>query len=327
MAKAVLAVIDLGTNTFKYVVAIVEPQTSSSATQPPHPSQAEQKSVEPQTSPSALPRIDILADEALSGRLGRELAKTGSIGPEATSEALSVIRDIQVRIGTWKPVNTLCVGAMTLRTAQDAPEFIQALYQATGLRARVLSGDEEARLAWKAATMRLPVLADQAVLDIGGGSFELILGSDQPAFSHSFPLGALTLKDQCICHDPPLETELQEARELVKTQLHQQSVPEKASALIAIGGTAVNLAAIQRSLDSNPDLEGSVISVTELERMLKLFSGMTLAQRRNIPGLTPSRADIIIPGTLILSEVLDHLGLSSFRVSTRGIRHALLTEL
>jgi len=324
----ILAVIDLGTNTFKYVVGRVIDG-----------------------------KLDILDDGALSGRLGREIAKTGAIGAEAMSVAMGVLRDILDRIEVWKPTRTLCVGAMTLRTATDAERFILLLKEATGLPTRVLSGEEEALLAWKAATLGLPAQERRAVLDIGGGSFELITGDAVPGFSHSFALGAVTLTSRCLHHDPPLASELQAARELLKSQLAEHAAKAGSHQITVIGGSAVNLAAMQRHFKLNPasesvnqsgdsqgafnsktgsyvalnsnltNLDGMAVTQAQLDDLIRVLCSQALPKRRQLTGLNPDRADIIIAGALILDETLRHLGLSSFRVSTRGIRHALLLEM
>ena len=291
MDKQIKAVIDLGTNTFKYVAGR---------------------------------GMDILEDGALSSRLGARLATEGRIGVDAMERGLEVLRDILDRLQRHHPAQILCVGAMTLRTASDAPLFIRKVKDLSGLDVRILSGQEEALLAWKAAHLNQARTESTAVLDIGGGSAELIIGDDEPRFSVSMPLGAVSLTARCIHSDPPLAQELEAARKVAADTLANLDIPGPVRELTVIGGTAVNLAAMQYGPEN---VEGSELSSEELDSLIRLLVSKPLAERRMIPGLTPSRADIIIAGALVLEQTLKILKLERFRVSTRGIRHALLMEL
>lgn len=297
------AVIDLGTNTFKYVVARVTDNT-----------------------------LDIILDGALSVRLGEKLDATGSIGIEAMLRGCDALTRILALVRAQNPDKITCVGSMALRTATDAGQFINLVKNSFDLKVNIISGQEEAELAWIAATYGVERNHTKAVLDIGGGSAELIFGREAAAAKHSFPLGAVSLTNRFISSDPPNSDELQRIKDYTDAQLSSVSrgQSQEVLKLIAIGGSAVNLAAMQFYRLNNPEpdlesyLEDAIISEAELNQLVSLLCAQDLATRKTIPGLSPDRADIIISGAIVLQRVLNYLNLKEFGVNTRGIRHGIL---
>lgn len=283
MSKQV-AVLELGTNTFKYVVGS---------------------------------EAGIVLDGALPLRLGADLHTSGGISDEVATQAIGQIKRTMVEIQAFQPQEIVCVGAMTLRMADNASVFIERVKEETGLQMKVLSGDREASLAFKAAALDGMVAGDRAVLDVGGGSAELAFGSHRMEYSYSLPLGAVLLTHRFIDSDPPSESSLQAMSAYIHRLLKQNIRGAESSALIVIGGTARNLASISGK---------GILSKAELQELLDFLKRKPLSERKQIPGLDPGRADIIIAGSLLILEVMELLQLDSFSACEKGVRHAILAE-
>lgn len=281
-----IAILELGTNTFKYVVGTGQ---------------------------------KVLLDRVIALRLGAQLQSTGSIGKQNGELAIVQIKEALKSIKAYHPKQIICVGAMTLRSASDARFFVKQLENETGLQLRTLSGEEEARLAWKAATLDCMDSQSKAILDVGGGSVEFIFGKQEIERSFSLPLGAVILTDRFIHEDPPQAQELEALQKHVRLVLDENIKGLHSSKLIAIGGSATNLASLN---GSKPNISGF-----ELQEKLALLSSLPLKERRQLAGLEPQRADIIIAGALVIQEALSFLLLDALQVSYLGVRHALLAEL
>lgn len=283
MSKMV-AVLELGTNTFKYVVGSA---------------------------------AGIVLDGALPLRLGADLHTTGGISDEVATQAIDQIKRTLAEVRSFQPQEIICVGAMTLRMANNAEAFIKRVKEETGLRMGVLSSEQEACLAFKAASTEGMIEGEKAVLDVGGGSAELAFGSTTVKHSYSLPLGAVLLTDKFVDSDPPSESSLSEMGDYIRQLLERNIRGAESSALIVIGGTARNLASISGK---------TTLNISELLELLNLLKSKPLQERKQVPGLDPGRADIIIAGSLLILEVMELLRLDSFSACEKGVRHAILAE-
>jgi exopolyphosphatase/guanosine-5'-triphosphate,3'-diphosphate pyrophosphatase len=152
-----------------------------------------------------------------------------------------------------------------------------------------------------------------------------------PVYSESLQLGAVRLTEQVGFSDPPTDTELAEAVVVASTLL--QSVPSRAEPLflVASGGTVANLAAMELATTTpaiTADiLHGTILTDTQIESRITLLAGMSLSERRHVPGLEPERADVIIAGAIIQLQILRRLQLTELTVSARGLRYGLLYSL
>lgn len=292
------AVIDLGTNTFKCVIASVEDGG-----------------------------ISILKDYSLAVRLGEGLTQSGTIPEEASLRALEALRSILADCRQHHATRVLCVGAMTLRSASNAESFISLIRAETGISVKVLDGSEEAALAWQAALEGCePAEGETVVMDIGGGSTELVRGFSTPQSTHSLPIGALTLTSLFLHGDPPVPKALEAARARIRSLIPDDITSCFSGHVIACGGTVTNFASVGLHLNQfdAQRIHDSRMAVEDVDALLDRFAQMTLDHLRQMPGLQPQRASIIIGGGIILSTILAAMGVQDFTVSTCGIRHALL---
>jgi exopolyphosphatase/guanosine-5'-triphosphate,3'-diphosphate pyrophosphatase len=195
-----------------------------------------------------------------------------------------------------------------------------------GLDARTLTGDEEARLTYLGATAgRNDDDGSRLVIDIGGGSTELVVGEHgRVRFHVSTQAGVVRHTERHLASDPPRPEELEALADDVRGVL-EAAVPDAAElapqAAVAVAGTATSCAAIDLELDpyDPAQVEGHTISLDRLGALLSRLSSMPLAERRTIPGLHPDRAPTIVAGVVILAIALRHFGLAATEVSERDI--------
>jgi len=296
----VKAVIDLGTNSFKCVIARVEEGGN-----------------------------EILEDGVYPCRLGAELAATGSIGLAARARALAALRDIKLRCRRRGVQKLLCVGVQTLRQARDAEVFRELVFWHLGWDVRILSGDEEARLSFLAAAGLVQSNENVLVFDSGGGSTEFSLARGREILGQqSLPLGAVSLTRSFILADPATEAEFAALTAAIQTQLGGLFQIPPGTTLIACGGGVTTMAAVSLGLAeySAQRVDGTRLDQAELDRQLGLYKKLNLVERKLIPGMDPHRADIILAGAAIVAAVLKRCRADSLLVSTRGLRHALLAS-
>ena len=270
-----------------------------------------------------------VVDRAELTRLGEGLAETGRFneGPmERTIDAIAAMADEATRNGA---AAIAAVGTAGLRLAPNSGAFVDAVKHRCGVTIEVISGEEEGRLAYLAATSGLDARASLVVFDTGGGSSQFTFGQGERVderfsvnvgavrFTERYGLGGVVSKDV-------LNTALNAiARDLAR--LDGRPTPEL---LVAMGGAVTNLAAVKHELATyDADVvQGTVLDCAEVDRQIELFRSRTLEERRHIVGLQPQRADIILAGACIVRTVIAKLGCDSLTVSDRGLRHGLLVE-
>jgi exopolyphosphatase / guanosine-5'-triphosphate,3'-diphosphate pyrophosphatase len=226
------------------------------------------------------------------------------------------------------------IGTAALRDAENQAEFLQRIEERCGFSIEVISGWEEARLSYL-AVRRDRCWRDYSrllVIDIGGGSTEIVqgeTGTDQIAERTSVNLGAVKLTESILRSDPPSITQLAAAQQAAAERFAAVELlpsPEKAQ-VIGVGGTLTNLGAMDLGGNTTSEtLHGHVLSLQKLEGQIALLASRTVAERKEIPGLDPNRADIILGGAILLSQALARLGSPSVDVSTRGLRWGLLYD-
>jgi exopolyphosphatase / guanosine-5'-triphosphate,3'-diphosphate pyrophosphatase len=287
-----VAVIDIGTNTTRLLVAEAE--------------DAEVVELERRT---------------IITSLGRGVDATGRLADDAmdrVAEAIAVYREVIDRLGAERVV---AVATSAMRDSENGPEFHDYLQEKYGVDARTISGDEEARLTFLGATAGRNDDRETVVIDIGGGSTEYVVGraGRDPGFHTSTQMGSVRFTERFLESDPPAQSELQELAEAVR-----QTVPDvSADHAIAVAGTATSVAAI----DGAEDVHGYHLTLASCERVAAKLAGLTVEQRRKVEGLHPDRAPTIVAGAVILTESVRSLGLNEVEVSDRDLLHgAVLTD-
>jgi exopolyphosphatase/guanosine-5'-triphosphate,3'-diphosphate pyrophosphatase len=281
--------------------------------------------------PKVLPKI--LDDQREVVRLASGLRRRGRLSRKAMRRAIDALKRMADIARARGARRITVVGTSAIREAVNRRAFIDRVRAETELRLRVISEEEEARLAFESAALSFDLGNEPcAVVDLGGGSAELILAlGSHVQQEHSLRLGAVTLTERYLKGDPVRGRELARLQRHIRRRLRSADIEADPAprVLIASGGTATTLAQIvmaRQGLEGRPVL-GFEMTQAELLHLLSAMLRRTLAERRQMPGLSPERADIIVAGAVVLYEIMARLKINLLRVNARGIRHALLHRM
>src|SRR5436305_3535637 len=285
-----IAAIDIGTNSIHMIVVQVRPDLS----------------------------FEVIDREKEMVRLGAGGLDGRALTPEAMHAALQVLSKFRRLAESHKVEEVIAVATSATREAENGGEFLHTVTQQTGIRPRVISGTEEARLIHTAAVYGVSVPGDvAAVIDIGGGSVEVTRGAG-PAIESgkSFKLGVIRLTERFIKSDP---IEPRDERKLVRSIGGEIGtyLDEIAKAgfdrVIGTSGTILSLGAVASAaegLGASAPLRNRRISAKQIRRVRKELAVLDIEQRLQVAGLEPRRADLSVAGAVLLDEILRRLGAS-----------------
>jgi len=228
----------------------------------------------------------------------------------------------------------LCTATAAVREAKNGGEFLQAARAASGVTPRVIPAEEEGRLIYLAIKGALQIGPRPAlIVDIGGGSMQLVVGdAERLRLATSAPIGALRLTEMLLESDPPGRDEVQRLRRYIRKQARAglEKVAE-AGPLEAFGSSgSIHAIAQIAHWDAHgqaiPQINGYFLSLEAVEKMARQLVRMTVAQREKLPGIDARRAEIILPGLLVLEHVLAETGIAGITVSDFGVREGLVTD-
>jgi exopolyphosphatase/guanosine-5'-triphosphate,3'-diphosphate pyrophosphatase len=259
--------------------------------------------------------------------MGRGVDHSSLICSDAVEDVCGVIGDYKARYEELGAERTMAFATSAVRDAVNGDAFIAELRERFGLDARLLTGEEEARLTYLGATAHRQETDATLVFDIGGGSTELIVGSgSEVGFHASLQAGTIRQSERHLSSDPPDPHELEDLaadiRNLIDRAIAAQ--PEgKPIRAIAVAGTPTSLAAIDQELEPyDPGrVHGYHLGMQRVQRMLSKLASLPLAERLRVPGLHPGRAPTIVTGTVILVQVMRAFGLQEVEVSELDILH------
>ena len=291
-----VAVVDMGTNSTRLLVADVEDG-----------------------------RVKGLERRSTVTRLGRGVDTTQQLATEAIDDVANAVGEY---ISIYEPLNPDAVSVLAtsaVRDAGNAGAFIAELRERFALDARILTGEEEARLTYLGAVAGRPAADGTLVIDIGGGSTEIVVGSGREVSFHtSLQVGTVRHTERHIRDDPPTGPELEalaeDVRKLIFAELAAAEFFDIKSG-IAVAGTPTSLAAIEQELDPyDPEMvHGYVLTLDSVQRMYSMLSGKSLGERLKVPGLHPGRAPTIVAGVVILIQAMRAFGLQRIEVSEHDI--------
>lgn len=300
------AVFDLGSNSIKFLV------------------------VESRGTPG---HFRVLRERSIPTRLAENLIDTAVLRPEAMERTLAALRELRGEATELGVQHFRAVATSAVRDSRNRREFLKAARAVLGFPVRLLSGSEEAETIFAGVTADSHWHGrDIFILDIGGGSAEWVQGKHGKLERRiSLPLGAVRLRERFLHHypvDPDTAALLVETvREQLRHPLAHYEIGERR--LVATGGTATCLAAIHKVLpDFDPRrVDHSTFTLEQVRALLVRFTGKSLHALKQIPGLPPKRADLIIPGSAVLIATMELLKAKRVSISVRGLRYGVLTEL
>jgi exopolyphosphatase / guanosine-5'-triphosphate,3'-diphosphate pyrophosphatase len=265
-------------------------------------------------------------------RIGEGLAASGRLGERPMERALATL-DVFAhfcRAAGLENGSVDAVATSAIRDAENAADFLVRAREASGLPIRVLSREAEAYYGYLAA-INSTTLANGCVLDLGGGSLQLVQVSDRLAGeSDSWSLGAVRMTERFLPGKGPAKRrQIDELREHVAAELERASwLPEAGERLVGIGGTVRSLAtAAQRAggLPSN-GVQGMVIERGCLDELVERLAALPVAERSSVPGIKPARADLILAGALVVQGVLEAGDFDGLEVTEAGLREGVFFE-
>ncbi|MCC2669143.1 MAG: exopolyphosphatase [Armatimonadetes bacterium] len=243
---------------------------------------------------------------------------------ERTSEAVADFTRLARRLGAE---SIAAVGTSVLREAANGSEFRTQVRQDCGLPIEVITGEQEAELAYMGNLFdrRLPPTdGERVVIDIGGGSTEIVRGIGATIRKRdSYRIGAVRLTEQFIRSDPPSVAECVAADAAIEEFLARAEPLPGRALLLGAGGTIQNLASVAKAagMIHAREVHGAVLPHAVVAELVDLFRSLPLKFRKRVPGLEPDRADVILGGTMILHQAMALVGAHRILVSANGVRH------
>jgi exopolyphosphatase/guanosine-5'-triphosphate,3'-diphosphate pyrophosphatase len=300
------AVIDVGTNSVKLLVADVAGR-----------------------------EVQPVCEQSHQTRLGQGSYEAHRLGAEAIAATATVVAGFAAVARERQAVSVRVIATSAAREAVNREELTAAVKAASGLDVEVISGEQEADWGFQGVTTT-PELARGLLLllDVGGGSTQCVFGRDgQSLFRHSFPVGTVRLMETIACSDPPKAEELAGCRNWLREFLEREARPrlmvdQSPLTLVGVGGTASILGCMEGGLVAfdRARLEATRLSAERVEWHLERLWGLPLEERKKIVGLPKNRADVILMGVAIYQATMEAFGLRELRISTRGLRFAVVMQ-
>ncbi|HET8607898.1 MAG TPA: Ppx/GppA phosphatase family protein [Gaiellaceae bacterium] len=244
-------------------------------------------------------------------RLGDGVDARRRLLPVAIARVRNVLADFRREAERLGAERTLAVATSAVRDAENGEAFLGELEWSYGFATRLLSGDEEAAATLRGIHAGIELPAGAVVLDVGGGSTELIADG----FAVSLDVGSVRLTERFLHADPPAPQELDDAAAQVRGLLPERAFP----AAVGVAGTVTTLAAVDLGRYDPELVHGHRLPRGRVEALTALLASLPLDERRALPGMEPERAPVIVGGALVVREVLRRYGLDELEVSERDL--------
>ncbi len=311
MNQQIIAAIDIGTNSIHMVIVRIEP---------------------------SLPSFTVIAREKDTVRLGDRHPTTGELTPEAIQRSLDTLKRCRELANSLGASQIISVATSATREAPNGEDFLRQIETELGIVVNLISGKEEARRIYLGVLSGMDFNEQpHVIIDIGGGSTEIILADiHEPRFLSSTKIGAVRLSKEFVTTDPISDSELKVLRAYVRGMLERpveeiwQSLQlNEVPRTIGTSGTIETIAIIHAKdeLGTVPDpLNGYEISYKDIEKIVKKLAKMSYKERLEVSGLSEKRAEIIIPGAVILLEAMSMLKLDSIMICERALREGMIVD-
>jgi exopolyphosphatase/guanosine-5'-triphosphate,3'-diphosphate pyrophosphatase len=274
----------------------------------------------------------VLVRESRMVRLGQGVDTTGLLADEALARTFAAIDEYAELIRQHAVARVRFCATSATRDASNAQVFTDGVRARLGVTPEVLSGDEEAALVFEGTVSHLATAPVEPVLvvDIGGGSTELVLGGTHPEAAVSMDIGSVRLHERHLHDDPPTDGQVAACLADIDRHLDACPVPVgEARSVIGTSGTIKTLAAVLLGLPfyDRDAIDGARLGTAETREYVDRLVAMTVAARRAVPSMHPGRADVIGAGALIWSRVLARSGVSTYTVSEADILYGIAASM
>jgi exopolyphosphatase/guanosine-5'-triphosphate,3'-diphosphate pyrophosphatase len=311
MQNKTLAAIDIGTNTFRLLIGIVhyDPDKNNYSFK------------------------EIASDRRIT-RLGEGMHESGELSAEAMARGINALKDFSDIISANTVYQTSAVATSALRDAGNSSEFIRQVRDGTGLDINVITGEKEAELTASGILMDMVQPESLLMIDIGGGSTELIFTDNKRTSLMSLNMGVVHLAAKYMKDDPPSADDLKRMEDEITGSLRQGTselinriTPE--TVLFGTAGTITALASMAQRLQAydHDKIHNYRLTISRAKEIFSAISLLTSEERSKHIPFEPSRLDIIVPGTLILLKLMETFRFSDMIVSNYGLREGILIEL
>lgn len=298
------ASIDLGTNTCLLLIAELDPKTKEIR--------------------------NVLSDESSFVRLGQGVDQNKTLHPDAIQRTLNSLKKYAEKIKSFglQPSQVIAVATATARDAKNGAEFFLEIKNKIGFDFRTISGQDEARYMFLGGLLPAMNPKNAAVIDIGGGSTEF----KSLESGLSLQMGSVRFSERYLKSNPVTDEEFWACQD-ASDQLLAEALPwrkklPRDAQLIGVAGTVVNLASWHLGLKSfdSKSLDGTIITRGDVHRMVEDLKWRSIEERKQLTGIEPARADVILGGALVLWRAMEILDFKDLIVSTRGLRYGILVD-
>lgn len=263
-------------------------------------------------------------------RLGQGVDVTGKLSAEAIARTVAILARYREQCARHGVQRIRATATSAARDAGNSAEFFEQAERALGVRPELLSGADEARLSFRGATADLPSEAGPfLIMDIGGGSTELVVGQQQPEQVTSLQLGCVRMTERHLKSDPPSRVELDACRADIERVLATARIDARAvKTIVGLAGTVTAISAMQLGLEryDATRTHHSKLGADQIERAYAVLSHASLAERRRLL-VEPQRADVIVGGAAVLLGCVRHFAIKELLVSEHDILDGLAASL
>ena len=268
-------------------------------------------------------RLDEIVRRLEITRLGEDVDRRRRLLPAPIARVRNVLTDFRREAEGLGAERTLAIATSAVRDAENGEAFLGEVEWSYGFQTRLLSGHDEARLTFRGVSAGRELADDTLVVDIGGGSTELVAGGPEGLrFHDSLDLGCVRLTERFLHADPPTDDELAACAAAVRALLAERVPGDLCpKTVIGVAGTITSIAALDLGLEAyDPDrVHGHVVSSAGALAQRERLAALPLAARRELPALDPDRAPVIVAGAVILHEALEYFDLDAIEASERDI--------
>jgi exopolyphosphatase/guanosine-5'-triphosphate,3'-diphosphate pyrophosphatase len=261
--------------------------------------------------------------------LARGVDANGALSDDAVASSLTVLSRFADLMAEGGVTRFAAVATSAARDARNGPDVMRAIGRVLGQEPSIIDGEDEARLSFVGAVTGAGRTGRQVVVDIGGGSTEVVEGEVDVTWSHSYDMGSVRLTDRSLPDRPASVAQLASASAEVDRVLSEPPIRIRAEDVIGVAGTFTSLAAMHLGLDRyDPDaVHGTTLTRSEIDALVGELAALTVAETAEIPSLEPRRAPVILAGTVVAQRVMEALGAKRVLVSEYDLLDGLVARV